>query len=324
MALYDDCGHYLKQLSGHAGDCPLVKGLNETKENYASRIGAVSQRAHESCAREKDYHIICPGKCLKCNPDQATFQPRSRNQELPMKKFISRVLKHTLEKDLTKTSEEHSESKERKHRHAEALHFIIVSLIGRNQRPITNLEDASTELDDPLKKRENHLKFWREKILAREKEYKESCENRSDTRVREREAAFNKGYTALRTQEEQDDVLLEDRAIVYDPKATYCQLLFWIEDQHSARCFSCDGSGNDEVKAMPCGHAIHDSCFSKWWKCPLRNGLKCPICGRSFNVLLWPAFHSRTCSAAATANYVPFLGTDESGSRDRIISKSSE
>lgn len=74
--------------------------------------------------------------------------------------------------------------------------------MGRNHRPIPHVGGASIELDDLSKKREKRLKYWREKILAQEQEYKISCEDNSESRVREREAAFNEGYATLLAHEE--------------------------------------------------------------------------------------------------------------------------
>lgn len=164
---------------------------------------------------------------------------------------------------------------------------------------------------EQLEKRKRHLKVWREAILAQEKEYTKSCEDRTECRVKEIQAAFEAGYAALGTQEERDNVPLEDRVVIYDPKKKYSELLSQIEGQNSAKCLSCDSNGEGELKMLTCRHAIHDSCFEKWWNSLLREGLQCPVCGFKFNVRVMPKFcvYEPGCETLSH-DYVPFLGTD--------------
>jgi len=273
MALYDDCGHCYKQLMDHARDCGHAKRQpNETEPQYTLRL---IQRGHEPCARKKSYYVVCPGKCLGCDPNQPTYQSRSRYHELPRRNFIDRLMRRKL-----KTVPEQNEK-------------------------LMNLSK------EKLEKRERHLKVWREAILAQEKEYMKRYEDHTACRVKERQAAFEAGYAALRAQEERDNVPPEDRVITYDPKEKYSELLSQIDDQNSVKCLSCDGNGEGELKMLTCRHAIHDSCFEKWWNSPLREGLQCPVCGLKFNVRVMPKFcvYELRCETLSH-DYVPFLGTD--------------
>jgi len=109
----------------------------------------------------------------------------------------------------------------------------------------------------------------------------------------EEENAYSKKLAAARVKEKQEYVDPEDRAVVYDAKKQYCELLSKVYDKEGASCCFCHGKAQrdrGELKFLPCQHAIHDDslCFFRWYHSSPPDDLKCPTCKRRINVLEEP------------------------------------
>ena len=69
----------------------------------------------------------------------------------------------------------------------------------------------------------------------------------------------------MRAEEDINDLNFDDRALVYDYRERYCELLSKISCEDLAICCVCRCRGGPESKRLSCNHAIHNASHLRRW-----------------------------------------------------------
>jgi len=69
----------------------------------------------------------------------------------------------------------------------------------------------------------------------------------------------------MRVEEDINDLHFDDRALVYDYRERYCELLSKISCEYRAICCVCGCRGGPESKRLSCNYAIHNALHLRRW-----------------------------------------------------------